>query len=174
MKQVTFTFISFLIAFSLFAQNKIIDPAGVTFSLQNAASLSKEEAAIQHLSKTVAAYFQEIKDSSWVLKDIPADIQMHLYITCAFASGNYSGLTDRIHQYRKSNKNPYLQKVGKAYIESYIAAFSFKNDSLQFKKKYEETFSTLFQKTTLEDLPRIINNKKDAENANAENTKKNI
>ena len=62
MKQVTFTFISFLIAFSLFAQNKIIDPAGVTFSLQNAASLSKEEAAIQHLSKTVAAYFQEIKD----------------------------------------------------------------------------------------------------------------
>ena len=103
MKQVTFTFISFLIAFSLFAQNKIIDPAGVTFSLQNAASLSKEEAAIQHLSKTVAAYFQEIKDSSWVLKDIPADIQMHLYITCAFASGNYNGLTDRIHQYRKSN-----------------------------------------------------------------------
>ena len=172
MKQVTFTFISFLIAFSLFAQNKIIDPAGVTFSLQNAASLSKEEAAIQHLSKTVAAYFQEIKDSSWVLKDIPADIQMHLYITCAFASGNYNGLTDRIHQYRKSNKTPYLQKVGKAYIESYIAAFPFKNDSLQFKKKYEETFSTLFQKTTLEDLPRIINNKKDAENANAENTKK--
>ncbi len=172
MKLVTIAFISLFISFSIFAQNKIIDPVSVTFPIENAALLANDESAMQQIAKIVADYFEKLAGSSLVLKDIPADIQTHLYITCAFASGNYNGLTEKIYQYRKTNKNPYLQKVGKAFIESYIAASLFKNDNLKFKKKYEETFSILFQKTTLEDLPRLINNKKDAENANVENTEK--
>ena len=170
MKRVTLAFFCLCFAFYTPAQNIIIDPATVSFPIENAASLFKNESAMQQLAKTVAGFFREASEKAWVLKDIPTDIQNHLYISCAFASGNYSGLTDKIHQYRKTNSNSYLQRAGKAYIESYIAAAAYKNDTRQFIQKYEETYDALLQKTTLDDLPRLLNNKKDAENENEEST----
>ncbi|MBK9716949.1 MAG: hypothetical protein IPO85_05430 [Saprospiraceae bacterium] len=123
---------------------------------------------MQQFSKIVAIFLQQIQDSSWTLKDATTEVQTHLLITCLFASGDYTKLPSIIQQFRKENKSPYTQKVGKAFIESYLSALPFKNDNNLFRKKYEEIFSSLFQKMSIEDLPRLEKNKTDAETASPE------
>ncbi len=160
--------LSVVLPFSLFSQNKIIDPSAVSFPVDNVSKLTKDETAMQQFSKNVATYLQKLQDSSWTLKDATTDVQTHLLITCLFASGDYAKLPEIIKQYRKENKSPYTQKFGKAFLESYLSAQPYKNDNNLFRKKYEETFSSLFQKATIDDLSKLEKNKTDAETASAE------
>jgi imidazolonepropionase-like amidohydrolase len=168
MKKALAILLPVVLHFSLFSQNKFIDASAVYFPIDNVSKLNKDDLAMQQFSKNVATYIQKLKDSSLTLKGATPEIQTDLLINCLFAAGDYAGLPAIIHQYRKDNQRLYTQKVGKAYIESYVSAQPFKNDINLFRKKYEETFNSIFQKTTIEDLPRLKQNKTDAETANPE------
>lgn len=147
--------LSILLPLSLLSQKKEIDPSAVFFQIDNAPKLAKEEPAIQQFSKTVARYLQQLQDSSWTLKNVTPDVQIHYLISALFVAGDNNKLPGLIQQYRQINKNSYSQKIGRGFLESYLSTQHLKNDNTLFRKKYEETLSSLYQKITLDDLPRL-------------------
>lgn len=152
---------------SLSQQNNEVDPSSISFTIDKASNLATDKAAIQDFSKRVADKLQELFDQGKLLSGASKNIQQHLLINCRFVAGQYDGLVESIKIYRNENQNQYLKRYGKAFIESYIQSAHLQADTIAFKKNYAKVFGTIFQKLTLDDLPRMEQNRSDAQNSNA-------